>query len=401
MLTFILSRGVPTPKYSTNGIFEFDQARALKQAGCNVVFLALDLRSVRRTRPWGFQSFEKDGVPVRVLSIPLGNILKQIFYPLGQWAFGLLYRRAVREFGRPDVLHAHFTDYGYLACPLACREQLPLVLTEHSSLVNQDTLPKDIEQAAKTAFTQADTLIAVSPALAHHMEQHSGRHVEWIPDMVDTELFAYSDRHERQKALEQETDLSEDSGGFSILSCGNLRRIKRMDVLIKAFAQAFRECPQVTLTICGQGEEEGMLRKLIFDLGMTGRIELTGLRPRREIAQRLQEADCFALASVSETFGVSYLEALSCGVPVIATRCGGPECFVNEHNGIMVEPDNVDDLAKAMQTMYYNISYYNRAEIARKIREDYSAQAVASRLMEQYDRLARRAGSELVGSFSR
>ena len=124
-------------------------------------------------------------------------------------------------------------------------------------------------------------------------------------------------------------------------------------------------------------------------------------RKRCEIAQRLQEADCFALASVSQTFGVSYLEALSCGVPVIATRCGGPECFVNEHNGIMVEPDNVDDLAKAMQTMYYNISYYNRAEIARKIREDYSAQAVASRLMEQYERLARRAGSELVGSFSR
>ena len=88
-------------------------------------------------------------------------------------------------------------------------------------------------------------------------------------------------------------------------------------------------------------------------------------------------------------------------MPVIATRCGGPECFVNEHNGIMVEPDNVDDLAKAMQTMYYNISYYNRAEIARKIREDYSAQAVASRLMEQYERLTRRAGSELVGSFSR
>ena len=316
-----------------------------------------------------------------------------------EWKAGIFLPRFGLHIANTE--HGVFTDYGYLACPLARREQLPLVLTEHSSLVNQETLPKDIEQAAKTAFTQADTLIAVSPALAHHMEQHSGRHVEWIPDMVDTELFAYSDRHERQKALEQETDLSEDSGGFSILSCGNLRRIKRMDVLIRAFAQAFRECPQVTLTICGQGEEEGMLRKLIFDLGMTGRIELTGLRPRREIAQRLQEADCFALASVSETFGVSYLEALSCGVPVIATRCGGPECFVNEHNGIMVEPDNVDDLAKAMQTMYYNISYYNRAEIARKIREDYSAQAVASRLMEQYERLARRAGSELVGSFSR
>lgn len=400
MLTFILSRGVPTPKYSTNGIFEFDQARALKQAGCNVVFLALDLRSVRRTRPWGFQSFEKDGVPVRVLSVPLGNIPKQIFYPLGQWAFGLLYRRAVREFGRPDVLHAHFTDYGYLACPLARREQLPLVLTEHSSLVNQDTLPKDIEQAAKTAFTQADTLIAVSPALAHHMEQHSGRHVEWIPDMVDTELFAYSDRHERQKALEQETDLSEDSGGFSILSCGNLRRIKRMDVLIRAFAQAFRECPQVTLTICGQGEEEGALRKLIHDLGMEERIQMLGLRPREEIAQRLSDSDCFVLASVSETFGVSYLEALSCGVPVIATRCGGPECFVNDHNGMMVEPDDVDALSSAMLTMYCNDGSYNRAAIAAQIRENYSSQAVASRLMQEYQQLIGAEKRELEKAFA-
>ena len=50
MLTFIVSRGVPTEKYLTNGVFEFDQAKALVQEGCEVVFLALDLRSIRRTR---------------------------------------------------------------------------------------------------------------------------------------------------------------------------------------------------------------------------------------------------------------------------------------------------------------------------------------------------------------
>ena len=101
---------------------------------------------------------------------------------------------------------------------------------------------------------------------------------------------------------------------------------------------------------------------------------------------------------------VSYPGGCDIGLRPIDLHLKGLKCLgveINEHNGIMVEPDNVDDLAKAMQTMYYNISYYNRAEIARKIREDYSAQAVASRLMEQYERLARRAGSELVGSFSR
>ena len=150
MLTFLLSRGVPTQKYSTYGVFEFDQARALTQAGCKVVFLALDLRSVRRVRKWGFSSFERDGVQVRVLSIPLGNIPKKIFYPIGEWGLKMLYRRAVREFGRPDVLHAHFTDYAYLAAELKKQEHVPLVVTEHSSLVNQDTLPSDIKQAAKT-----------------------------------------------------------------------------------------------------------------------------------------------------------------------------------------------------------------------------------------------------------
>lgn len=385
MLTFILSRGIPTEQYPTNGVFEFDQACALQEAGCQVVFLALDLRSARRVRRWGFQSFTRNGVAVRVLSVPLGNLPKKIFYPIGSWALQKLYARAVKEFGKPDVLHAHFTDYGYLAAKLKETEQVPLVLTEHSSLVNQDKLPSDIEQAAKLAFARADKLIAVSPALAEKMREHSHRSVLWIPDMVDTELFSYTDEHEQMRSLWEETEL--EGGEFSFLSCGNLRKVKRMDVLIQAFARAFRDCPKVHLTICGQGEEEGNLRKLIYDLKMENRIELAGIRPREEIAQRLQQADCFVLASVSETFGVSYLEALSCGVPVIATRCGGPECFVNEHNGLMVEPDDVEELASAMLTMYCNGGSYNRAAIAQEVRNHYSSQAVVARLMEQYEQL--------------
>ena len=385
MLTFILSRGIPTEQYPTNGVFEFDQACALQEAGCQVVFLALDLRSARRVRRWGFQSFTRNGVAVRVLSVPLGNLPKKIFYPIGSWALQKLYARAVKEFGKPDVLHAHFTDYGYLAAKLKETEQVPLVLTEHSSLVNQDKVPSDIEQAAKLAFARADKLIAVSPALAEKMREHSHRSVLWIPDMVDTELFSYTDEHEQMRSLWEETEL--EGGEFSFLSCGNLRKVKRMDVLIQAFARAFRDCPKVHLTICGQGEEEGNLRKLIYDLKMENRIELAGIRPREEIAQRLQQADCFVLASVSETFGVSYLEALSCGVPVIATRCGGPECFVNEHNGLMVEPDDVEGLASAMLTMYCNGGSYNRAAIAQEVRNHYSSQAVAARLMEQYEQL--------------
>ena len=321
------------------------------------------------------------------LRVPLGNIPKAMFYPLGKLALRRLYRKAVKLYGRPDLLHAHFTDYAYLASLLADEEKLPLVVTEHSSLVNRQLLPADIEKPAKAAYRRADCLIAVSPALAVRMQQHSGRKVEWVPDMVDTNLFAYSDSRERQRAWMEETQTEEEGCSFTFLSCGNLRKVKRMDLLIRAFAQAFRESPQVSLTICGQGEEEGALRRLIAELGMEQRIELAGLRPREEIAKRLAQTDCFVLASESETFGVSYLAALSCGVPVIATRCGGPECFVNEHNGIMVETGNVDALARAMLTIYCNIDFYNRPAIAQEVRRVYSSQAVARSLIRQYENL--------------
>lgn len=136
MLTFIVSRGVPTEKYLTNGVFEFDQAKALVQEGCEVVFLALDLRSIRRTRRWGLHTFTKQGVRVVELSVPLGNIPKAMFYPLGKLALRRLYHKAVKLYGRPDLLHAHFTDYAYLASLLADEENcrwwspsIPLWLT--------------------------------------------------------------------------------------------------------------------------------------------------------------------------------------------------------------------------------------------------------------------------------
>ena len=218
MLTFIVSRGVPTEKYLTNGVFEFDQARALVQEGCEVVFLALDLRSIRRTRRWGLHTFTKQGVRVVELSVPLGNIPKAMFYPLGKLALRRLYHKAVKLYGRPDLLHAHFTDYAYLASLLADEEKLPLVVTEHSSLVNRQLLPADIEKPAKAAYRRADCLIAVSPALAVRMQQHSGRKVEWVPDMVDTNLFAYSDSRERQRAWMEETQTEEEGCSFTFLS---------------------------------------------------------------------------------------------------------------------------------------------------------------------------------------
>jgi len=92
----------------------------------------------------------------------------------------------------------------------------------------------------------------------------------------------------------------------------------------------------------------------------------------------------FVLSSHYETFGVVAIEALACGTPVIATRCGGPECFLNEGDGLLVPPRNPAALAVAMQQLRNNIERYERASIAAACRKRFGGQVLAEKLTKIY-----------------
>ena len=109
-----------------------------------------------------------------------------------------------------------------------------------------------------------------------------------------------------------------------------------------------------------------------------------GLCSREEIAKQLKQCDCFVLASQSETFGVAYIEALAMGVPVIATKCGGPEAFVNEKNGLMVNVNDVEELTEALIYMYNNINMYDRKSISIEIQNKFSSEVVANKIINIY-----------------
>ena len=93
------------------------------------------------------------------------------------------------------------------------------------------------------------------------------------------------------------------------------------------------------------------------------------------------------LASQSETFGVAYIEALAMGVPVIATKCGGPEALENDENGLMEDVNNIEQLIEAMKYMYNNIDRYERKNIAMEIVEKFSPEAVANKIIGIYDEI--------------
>jgi glycosyltransferase involved in cell wall biosynthesis len=108
---------------------------------------------------------------------------------------------------------------------------------------------------------------------------------------------------------------------------------------------------------------------------------------REEMAREYSNADCFALASRCETFGVAYAEAMAAGLPVIATRCGGPEDFVNSNCGLLVKTDDDEAMAEAMADMVSNSkSRYSPSAIRAQVESSFAPEVIAGELIDVYKR---------------
>ncbi len=374
MKIVVVSGGCPSEKYPAHGIFCFDQAKALAQAGHTVILAAVDLRSIRRWRKWGFRSFEKEGVQVEEINLPYGGLPKKLFFSIGKRAFAALYEQIEQKYGRPDVLHAHFTALGYLCGEYANNHGIKLVLTEHSSLVNREVISPATKRLVRVAYSHADRVVAVSSALAKRIYQHSGITATVVPNILDSAVF--------------QSDLPEtvrNPGCFHFVTACNLVPLKRISLLLKAFAALSEE--DSFLTIFGDGNLRSALEQEAALLGISARVQFRGHCPRSVLQQTYLQSDCFVLPSSSETFGVVYIEAMACGLPVIATRCGGPEDFVAVDNGLLVDVDDLAGLTAAMETMYRTTSDYDSTAIRKISLRRFSAAQIASELTEIYKTL--------------
>ncbi len=375
---YILEVGRTYPDNSDpdGAIFERDQARALRELGHTVVFAALDLRSIRHWRRWGVRRFEDGGMTVYRADAPLGALPIRLFTAAGGRVFSRLMRRLLRDGGRPDIVHVHFGDLGGCVVPVCEKYAIPCVVTEHSSTVNVQYMKPPLCDAYRETYTHASAVTAVSSALAARIEAHTGVCAAVIPNIIDLSLFPCCPRRT-------------DGGAFRFVSAGNLNRGKGFDRLLHAFAALRSEGIDASLLIMGGGEEETALHALAASLGLAEAVRFTGTYRRPELARALAEGDAFVLASRGETFGVVYAEAMACGRPVIATRCGGPEGFVNDTNGLLVPVDDAAALTGAMRDMTAHIGRYDPAAIAAEARTRFSAASVAGQLTALFERVVR------------
>lgn len=383
MRVFIIGRAFPTPENSMLGIFEFDQAKALFAAGHEVVFLALDLRSVRRIRKFGFRNFDDSGIKVCTADIPVGNVPDGLFIKIGSSALFTLYKKAVELYGKPDIIHSHFAEISACAAYVSEKSCVPLVVTEHSSVILTSAQAGKVVPAVKRAYEAASCVIAVSKGFAQLIEKYYGVNTEYVPNIIDTSLFY---------PVEQKPH-----DCFTFVSVGNLIESKRHDLTITAFKKAFygdtdNICTP-RLIIIGGGEQECSLKALAESLGISDYVSFTGKISRKEIAEILCTADCFVLPSRFETFGVAYVEAMAAGLPVITAKCCGTESFVNDSNGIIISVDDEAALVASMLKMFKEAhKRFNSAEIKEATATEFSPSAISARITEIYVKVIKEKG---------
>ena len=371
MVVLIVANGVPDGAKSLDGIFEFDQARALTEEGESVIFFGVDLRSIRHKRKLGISKGVKGGVKWYRIAIPLGNIPLTWLCKIGTQGLLYLYRKVFGTQGSPDIIHAHFTEPGYMASILAKKYNIPLVITEHSSQIMKCPLKKGLFKIAKSAYGSANQIITVSTALSSKINHDYGYSTIVISNIIDTALFSKVQFTEHQ--------------GFNVVVVAGLVEGKRIDRLIDALTVLSKKIPEISLHIVGDGPLREQLEGKVSKLLIRDNIKFYGSLARKEIAEVFSICDCFALLSAAETFGVVYVEAMAAGLPVIGTRCGGPEDFVNEENGILVGVDNVKAAADAIEYVYMHRNIYQSGVIKAYARDHFSPKYIASQIINIYN----------------
>lgn len=182
-------------------------------------------------------------------------------------------------------------------------------------------------------------------------------------------------------------ELGLDPNVIYIVAVGRLVRRKNLAHLITALGRLGRD--DVHLLVVGDGPEQPNLETLAQSLGLGEKVQFRGYVPDETKYQLLAAADVFALPSMHEAFGLVYLEAMHCGLPVIAARPGGQEDYLDDgRTGFLVPPDDPEQLLEALRRLVNDgelrasISEHNRI-----VAQRFSTTATAAEYERVFHRL--------------
>ena len=377
MKIFVVPSVYPNDVNSNYGIYVHNQCKGLVELGHEIIVLdasGYNFNYWNHSSIRGIHNYEKDGV--RIYSSHYRDLMntRLPYYSIKKFMIGLnkIFKIASRENGRPDLLHAHFSHIaGYGAYNISCETGIPYVVTEHHSLLLNDHINPIIKKNLKLVVDNSNAFICVSEQLRNAVTYHvnTSKDIKVVPNMINKE-YQYAENIVNES--------------FVFFSAGNLVKNKRFDYLIDAFVAAVGKEDHVLLKIAGSGAEMENLTKKIQLLGRTHQIKLLGALSQSDMVEQYKRSNCFLSASLYETFGIVYREALAIGRPVVATRNKGIEEGWDTSFGKLVEPNNIQEFSESIKEIMSDIGTFDSYNISKQCLDSFSEGVILTKIEDIY-----------------
>jgi glycosyltransferase involved in cell wall biosynthesis len=338
----------------------------------------------RYALPSGLETLTHDETtPDRLARDPAYALLLPGYVAAGCAAAALLQRRR-----RYDLVHVHWAvPHGLMGWAARAAGARALVTTFYGSELRwaQNRFPP--AEAFLKTYCRRGTLIAISSATRDALARYTSRPAHVVPYPASLSPGEGTG----QRGGERPDGAGRPAGDVpTVLFVGRLVERKGIANLLRAASGA--RIPY-RIVLVGFGPEEAPLRALASELGLGGRVEIAGRVSEAELARRYAEADVFVLPATldargdTEGLGVVLLEALSHGVPVVATRRGGiPDIVKDGETGLLVEDGDLAALGGAIETLLSDRDLARRLASAgaEHVRHEFSVKSVAGRLARIY-----------------
>jgi glycosyltransferase involved in cell wall biosynthesis len=298
------------------------------------------------------------------------------------WRYYNTYRKVIKDYiskhGKPDLIHVHVPmKAGMIGKWIKKRWGVPYIVSEHSSHYNEGTGDNFFAKSffhrhnVKRIFQEASAVTNVSGIVGNTlMSLFQLPNVQTIHNTVDTYFFCYNSQPVSKFRFFHASTLSEHH--------------KNIHGILFAVSGLMKQRQDFELIIAGPASE--VLKQKVIDLGLEPFVRLIGEVTYQEVASQMQKASAFLLFSRYENFPCVIIEALCCGLPVIASDVGGISEAVDDTNGILVQSENGEQLIQAMNKMIDGYESFNRLEIAEKAKGAYSFEVIGKEIFELYAR---------------